>query len=88
MKIYPVTDAVFLDVVRYRVLVETRIDEMGLGVVVDHKLRKVVSVGIFQNQQLALPVAGNHSGGLVGIQECSVLFFFAEIFPLVMLSVT
>lgn len=76
-------DAVFLDAVRYRVLVETQIDEMGLGVVADHKLRKAVRVGIFQNQQPALPVAG----GLVGIQECSVLFF-AEIFPLVMLSVT
>ena len=46
-------DAVFLDVVRYRVLVEIQIDEMGLGVVADHKLRKAVSVGIFQNQQLA-----------------------------------
>ena len=78
--------AVFLNAVRYRALVETQIDEMGLGVVFDHKLRKAVRVGIFQNQQLA-PVAGNHSGGLVGIQECSVLFF-AEIFPLVMLSVT
>ena len=47
-------DAVFLDAVRYRVLVETQIDEMGLGVVVDHKLRKAVRIGIFQNQQLAL----------------------------------
>ncbi len=53
---------------------------MGLGVVADHKLRKAVSVGIFQNQQLALPVAGNHSGGLVGIQECSVLFFSLKYF--------
>ena len=49
-------DAVFLDAVRYRVLVETQIDEMGLGVVADHKLRKAVRVGIFQNQQLAPPL--------------------------------
>ena len=46
-------DAVFLDAVRYRVLVETQIDEKGLGVVADHKLRKAVRRGIFQNQQLA-----------------------------------
>ena len=46
-------DAVFLNVVRYRVLVEIQIDEIGLGVVADHKLRKAVRIGIFQNQQLA-----------------------------------
>lgn len=56
---------------------------MGFGVVIDHKLRKAVGVGIFQNQQLALAGAGDHGGGLVGIQECSVLVFSAEIFPLV-----
>lgn len=76
-------NAVFFDIIRYRILKEAQVDQMGFGVVIDHKLRKAVGVGIFQNQQLALAGAGDHGGGLVGIQKCRILVFSAEIFPLV-----
>ena len=60
-------NTVSLDIVRYGVLEETQVYKMRFGIIVDYKLRKAVGVGIFKDQQLALPAAGNHGGRLVGI---------------------
>ena len=76
-------NAVFFNIVRYRILKEAQVDQMGFGVVIDHKLRKAVGVGIFQNQQLAFAVAGNNGCRLVGIQKSGILVFSFQIFELV-----
>ena len=58
-------NAVFRNIIRNRFSEEPQIDEMGFFIIINHKLRETIGIGILENQKLPLAAARDNRNRLV-----------------------